>query len=514
MSRGTRWTLVGSALLAVLALLGGFGAWSLWNRSIRLVAESGRAPRGVPAAATLQPLPAGPAAHTWRERAADRQHVMESVLVTPFRQQQRGQPWAAAGEMYLRRYCQCIASRTARSATGIPLEPVEPALLEQGGALPARPGCYDPAIMYAHATLLMHAGRIPESKSWIRQAVEGFERYNYPPWCRVLANTRLLMAEPPQTQDEQAKPPNLAAIEQALSGALQDGTFEGHEQVLLDELVPQVAEQTGVLSLGTAYLQTCRTVAGSKERLPYAATCMAAQLEYDLAWNLRGSGFATSVPERMHNLYELHLGKARDLLLTAAQSHPQYPHAPAMLLNIAYCRSGGTGSECETWYRRAVAAQLDYGLIHRTKLNYLRPRWGGSYDELYDFGRQCLETRRFDTRLPWYFVHALLTMERDRDTVNPSMLRTITTEYWQRPFTRQAVQDICDGYEREQPAMRPYWETMRAALLLRTGQTAAARRVAARLGDQGSDYAAGHAFGITYRELRTAIAKGELPPAR
>ncbi|MCX7009507.1 MAG: hypothetical protein NTY53_20060, partial [Kiritimatiellaeota bacterium] len=54
----------------------------------------------------------------------------------------------------------------------------------------------------------------------------------------------------------------------------------------------------------------------------------------------------------------------------------------------------------------AVAAQFDYQQPYKRMLWAYRPRWGGSHELMFAFGKACFETRRFDTAVPVYFVIA------------------------------------------------------------------------------------------------------------
>ena len=80
------------------------------------------------------------------------------------------------------------------------------------------------------------------------------------------------------------------------------------------------------------------------------------------------------------------------------------------------------------WFERAVNAQFDYMRAYSKYLEALRPRWGGSHKAMMDFGTECLNTKRFDTKVPIVFLDSLVEISKDCGNKN-----------WYKPFRESGV---------------------------------------------------------------------------
>ena len=75
--------------------------------------------------------------------------------------------------------------------------------------------------------------------------------------------------------------------------------------------------------------------------------------------------------------------------------------------------AGVEGETPRFWFDQAVAAQLDAPGAHRTLRWAIRPRWGGSHEEMLRFGLECLNTRRFDTSVPDVFADVVFDIKEE-----------------------------------------------------------------------------------------------------
>ncbi|MBL8737824.1 MAG: DUF4034 domain-containing protein [Planctomycetes bacterium] len=95
--------------------------------------------------------------------------------------------------------------------------------------------------------------------------------------------------------------------------------------------------------------------------------------------------------------------------LKAAASHleaafavaPEFPETAAGLILVRHHDRGGAP---RIWLDRALDAQIDHQPAILTFLYTLEPQNGGSAAHLYSFARECLDSDRFDSALPMWFV--------------------------------------------------------------------------------------------------------------
>jgi hypothetical protein len=97
----------------------------------------------------------------------------------------------------------------------------------------------------------------------------------------------------------------------------------------------------------------------------------------------------------------------------------------------------GYNDETRLWFDRTVAAEADFQPAYKNLLWFMRPRWGGGHEEMYQFGVQCLRTKRFDTEVPLWFVKALVEITDDLED---------DKEYWLRPETTKHLRTLFEGY--------------------------------------------------------------------
>lgn len=70
-----------------------------------------------------------------------------------------------------------------------------------------------------------------------------------------------------------------------------------------------------------------------------------------------------------------------------------------------------------------MAAQMDYPQAYNDMIFALLPRWGGSHRQMLEFAGECLDTERYDTDVPLFFLYTLrkIAIELDHNR-------------WRKPF--------------------------------------------------------------------------------
>jgi tetratricopeptide (TPR) repeat protein len=141
------------------------------------------------------------------------------------------------------------------------------------------------------------------------------------------------------------------------------------------------------------------------------------------AWEARGSGWANTVTPEGARQFELRLLEAWRELEKAVRINPSDWIAHAYLLDAA--KGLGLPREfVEEHFQAAVKLRPRYPKAYQAKMEYLRPRWNGSPEEMLDFGRECLDTGYWDEHIPRLFPYALndcCTVPRDSGMIHEMM---------------------------------------------------------------------------------------------
>lgn len=122
----------------------------------------------------------------------------------------------------------------------------------------------------------------------------------------------------------------------------------------------------------------------------------------DRAWQARDGSLASRQGQKQHESFEELISKAKAHLEYAYLLRPDSPYPPYHLMSVALNGEDRDYQQAD-WFRRCVENQFDhYGAYYDT-LYSMTPRWGGSLYQVQDFAKQCIDSNRFDTFVP-YFV--------------------------------------------------------------------------------------------------------------
>ncbi len=123
------------------------------------------------------------------------------------------------------------------------------------------------------------------------------------------------------------------------------------------------------------------------------------------AWNARGDGWASTVTDEGWKLFNERLEKARKELERSYALDPTDPIAPAHLIRVAL-GLGLDRNEMEKQFQRGKAASPDEYDLYEMKLNYLKPRWHGSEEEMLGFAREVVKNAPEDSMAPLVLAKA------------------------------------------------------------------------------------------------------------
>lgn len=167
------------------------------------------------------------------------------------------------------------------------------------------------------------------------------------------------------------------------------------------------------------------------------------------AWHLRGDASAANVTDEGWKGFAENLAKAAAQLKKAHGMLPSAPEAATWMIPIAM--AGHEKLSTRDWFDRAVAAQFDYMPAY-AKLSWaMLPRWGGSHQEMLDFGEECAKTGRFDTVVPWQMIVVIEStgneVQDEKQWAEMSWMDTGTSDdIWYVAGHYAAAKPVFEGY--------------------------------------------------------------------
>lgn len=125
----------------------------------------------------------------------------------------------------------------------------------------------------------------------------------------------------------------------------------------------------------------------------------------DYAWDARGGDYANKVTSKGWQLMADRLKIARAALEKAYAKDPDDARAPTQMITVIMGQQTGR-DDMEKWFARAMKANPDDMDACDRKLTFLEPKWGGTPEDMIDFGRQCFQGGDFEGRIPFVLVDA------------------------------------------------------------------------------------------------------------
>jgi WD40 repeat protein len=259
---------------------------------------------------------------------------------------------------------------------------------------------------------------------------------------------------------------------------------------------------------GTDAMKTCRfQVVGKLSQTPgvdpWIREMCLAQEQLRLAWVARGNGFADSVTQQGWKQFHDQLTRARFHALAAWKLHPELPEAPSVMISITMAAGGLVGENERFWFDEALAADLNYRTAYSNLAWALRPRWGGSHDQMLALARECLATGRFETTIPERYHDIVFDIASELGSFEAVMKMPGVFEDYKKL--------LAGGLAAAQtPELRSRYTSRLAAVHYLAGDKAECARLLDELGPQVKGWAF-EAYGVYLntitRELRDAKRK-------
>jgi len=344
--------------------------------------------------------------------------------------------------------------------------------LRLGGKALIDSGCDDPLALYLTGITLQESYQLSEAASLLRRAVDGFRNSQHPRARAAYAAAHLAAVLNSMGSPEKKEAREIArlAIQWVVESCRDASYLDGEQRLMLWSV-----EDVGEIMWLEARERLYDALKASPDVHPYVTAVTGGRLHVDKAWEARGSGWASTVTEEGWQGFHDNLAVARQLLTDAWEAYPDYPEAPSKMLVLARAGEAGSGETGRLWFDRAVAAQMDYWPAYDAYVTLLLPRWQGSHEQIYDFGVECLATKRFDTIVPFQFFDCVQTISEDIGGYHA---------LWSDPETWSRLETMFEGYEKTAEGRDLIgYQSTRAAVAWRAGHFAEARVLMDALGE-------------------------------
>lgn len=249
-------------------------------------------------------------------------------------------------------------------------------------------GCDDGAVLYAAARLHEYAGQEPNVVAGLyRNAVSQLQKSHYPPIRLAYCLYRFANANRYSEIADNLKKSIDDAID-LLPAIASDPVIPN--PVLADlckNLIDLRQQITGDRLPGFQHVDAILAKAKPDS---YILHLNRGQFYVSYAWDIRGDGFANSVPPAAWPVFSDRLDKADAELTRAWQLDPMDSAAPDLMLTVELGQGKGR-DRMELWYKRAEAANPEDFDAAQTKLEYLSPKWYGTPQDMLDFARQAFK---------------------------------------------------------------------------------------------------------------------------
>lgn len=344
--------------------------------------------------------------------------------------------------------------------------------LESAGEEIVSAGCNDPLVLYGYGYAQDRQNHRRGAEQYLRAAVQGLPDSNYPATLLGSAASRLARFLEAWRRDEEARTFHQIAADAFVQAAESDPHDSFSQRELVARLELQLKNYLPA-DIATSLVHGLQLVGGID---PCTLNTALGMYHVAAGWRERGKGYANTVTEDGWAGFKKHLDQARTYLVKAYEIDPSRPEAATGMINVAMAGYAAPGETERLWFDRAVAAQMDWPQAYGAFMWSIRPRWGGSHEQMYEFGIECAQTERFDTDVPYQFIEVLLDIDNDQE--------------YSRRFWRQNRVDEFAGQVLDQLASDPShahraneFRTIQASMAWALRDYEAARKVIQHLGD-------------------------------
>ncbi len=370
----------------------------------------------------LTPLASGPELMTWRKFKEQRyQWHLETYIRNYEKFGHRSPAW---DEKVKRMFADYAVFRREKTSTAF-----QQNLLDQVNQI-LESGCKDARIICIKGMVLYERQSAIDAAPYLKQGLELLEQTGYPKRYAFFAASHLRHVYQGSRGAENPYPKYQRIMMKYLGAAALDQDYlDGHQRYYMQDFIAVAFKDNCCMAENISLCMDA--ILHSKQIDPWISLVTRAFYHIGLGWKYRGNEYAASVTEENMNKFHAEIEMARNFLAEAYELHPEFPEAPAKMIHVSMVFSAE--GDLRLWFDRTIAAQFDYLYAYEDMLWALRPRWGGSHEEMLKFGIECLNSGRFDTRVPSKFLVSLYQIGSELDN-------------WRAPYQWPGIYDLIRQY--------------------------------------------------------------------
>jgi len=299
--------------------------------------------------------------------------------------------------------------------------------------------CDDPQVRAAYGALLFESGNIPIARRELRAALVAMNDGKHPAYNILYVCNQLLQIDRQTSLAPDARATIDSAAVDASVRCMCNVPPTRAERYIRFRMIHMIAKDRPRIED-----RIVKLLVTAKDVDPWLLGVFMGEYQTHLAWAARGTGTADTVTKDGWQGFEKHLQNSHTLLMEAWKIDPAIPGPAALMITVAM----GLGAEGEesprAWYIRSRSAKMDDRWALESMLWSLRPRWGGSYEELISLGQEFVSSKRFDTQVPAWMLETAWSISADR-------AQPLTITYAQ-PEIYKPLKEMFDGYAAALPA--------------------------------------------------------------
>jgi hypothetical protein len=293
-------------------------------------------------------------------------------------------------------------------------------------------GCIDPLLVSIHGGLFTRAkGKNSAGVHISRRAAQNIALMDPGPLASMI-----ILAQPPSAQYgydrnwyRNERTQLAVGMAKVLPAALQDPAWKDHEAILAfflcDTRFHRIFSEHGSQ---VANLINDSTIPSWIKQLRQGCEAYAAASE------IIDDGFAQSISPAKRKESSTLLNAAAGFLDQAWKDRPDRPEAAGLMVLASSKMGTHALPRMRTWLERAVTAEFDYMPAYTHYINSLHDFAEGTPQVREQFARECLETARYDTSVPYManevgVVHANSGNRKDLLFFNPAIASLMQEAY-------------------------------------------------------------------------------------
>ena len=269
-------------------------------------------------------------------------------------------------------------------------------------------GGKDPFVQMCRGDVKIHRNKPKDGIPLARSAYEDIASTGYSPFLKFQACYNWYLAAKSKPQFAKDFEDSSEELVSSIVTLLEATAEQPKEQKFVWGAISDLVARFGPPNeKATAIHNAIHKAVHRAEKLnPWMKQMLAGSEHFERAQRARGTGFINTVSPNDLRTFSEEMQQAAECFTKAWELDPTVPDAPARMIRVVGAAGIGSATTRE-WFDRAVEARMDYQPAYEWMMIHLLPQWGGSPEELEQFATECADTKRFDTKVPFFYILTL-----------------------------------------------------------------------------------------------------------